>query len=132
MITTLILLAVFRPSSSAPLTPTVEPIWRRSGSDTSDAPDVRTILDIVRSCVATIFACSWVALHPNLPDPHISGWSRLKHRLGVVILAILVPEFILMWALKQRLAAGSIVREYNRTVLKSECYYMVLRRSPVD
>lgn len=67
--------------------------------------------------MATIFACAWVAIHPNLPDPRNPKSIRFLKRAGIMTVALIAPEFILIWALRQRLAAASIVKEYNDVVL---------------
>jgi hypothetical protein len=66
---------------------------------------LRTRLDIIWSCVSTIFICTWVAIHPNVPprdEGHIrSLWRRVKLMLWTFI----GPEVILIWAYKQWAAA---------------------------
>ena len=34
------------------------------------------------SCLATIFACSWVSIHPNIPAPWYESWWRIFLRHG--------------------------------------------------
>ena len=62
---------------------------------------IRTHFDIVWSCVATLFICTWVAIHPNIPprgEGHIrSLWRRIKLMLWTLV----VPELILIWAYRQ-------------------------------
>lgn len=113
----------------------------------------RTIWEIIWTCLATLFAFSYAAIHPNIPQPkppsqyHVSKedsdvppkwswawlWFRvralrhdLKHfwryqlldastALGqevvIVLLALLMPEFIFEWALKQWLSAREIAQK---------------------
>jgi hypothetical protein len=77
--------------------------------------------------LSTILLCTWVTLHPNIsitPDtPGIRGVEAklrgfLKNRLLLFIWALLVPEYILAWAIRQHLKAGEIERECN-TLQKS-------------
>ncbi|KAF9552885.1 hypothetical protein CPC08DRAFT_714209, partial [Agrocybe pediades] len=73
----------------------------RDTVDSCTCPDKRSTLDIVWSCLATIFLCTWVCIHPNLPPP---GESRLKgalRRLYIMAWALLAPEAILMWSFRQ-------------------------------
>ena len=108
------------PSIDAGPIPTVE---NRSltGNHCSDLGHCRTIWDIVRSCLVTVFSCTWVAVHPNVPCPKkrkASGWiqkwiknpllSFAEHRLPLLVCALLVPEFILTWAIRQSLRAREI------------------------
>jgi len=65
----------------------------------------RTHFDIIWSCVSTLFICTWVAIHPNVPprgEGHIrSLWRRIKLMLWTLV----VPELILIWAYRQWAAA---------------------------
>ena len=89
----------------------------------NDLTHCRTIWSIVWSCLVTIFSCTWVAVHPNVPCPkkrEASGWierfiwnpllSFSEHRLPLFICALLVPEYILAWAIRQFLKARKIVK----------------------
>lgn len=111
----------------------------------------RTVWNIIWSCLITIFACIWVAIHPNIPRPklpyrpasfegpiprkwsrawiHLQAWTlrrfvadifqrqlpkllgSLGEKLFIALLALLAPEFIFVWALRQWLRARSIAKE---------------------
>lgn len=111
----------------------------------------RTVWNIIWSCLITIFACIWVAIHPNIPQPkipyrrppfegplprewsrawiHLQAWtfgcfltdvfqhqlpevlSGLGEKLLIALLALLAPEFIFVWALRQWLRARSLAKE---------------------
>ena len=84
----------------------------------------RTIWNIIWSCLSTIFLCTWVAVHPNIPCPRereaktrFQKWIRnpllsfAEHRLPLFVCALLVPEYILAWAIRQYLRARNIARE---------------------
>ena len=88
----------------------------------TDLTHCRTIWNIVWSCLVTIFSCSWVAVHPNIPCPKTrkaNGWierciwnpllSFAEHRLPLFICALLVPEYVLAWAIRQFFRAREIV-----------------------
>ena len=86
-----------------------------------DLSHCRTIWNIVWSCLATIFSCTWVAIHPNIPCPKTreeKGWRRVwnplcsfaKYRLSLFICALLLPEYVLAWAIRQFLSAQKIAR----------------------
>lgn len=81
----------------------------------------RTVRSIIWSCLGTIFACIWVAIHPNVPKlyPPRKRWSRawwgdtmatLLAKLGVAWYAMRVPEYIFTWALRQRLQAQELAK----------------------
>ncbi|KAF9443006.1 hypothetical protein P691DRAFT_642686, partial [Macrolepiota fuliginosa MF-IS2] len=69
--------------------------------------------ELVWSCLVTIFACTWVAVHPNMPRPCDSGWTVFRQRMKVMVYAVLGPEFVTMWALRQRIGAAGHVKGYN-------------------
>ena len=110
------------PSIDAGPIPTIE---HRSltGNHCNDLTHCRTIWNIVWSCVVTIFSCTWVAVHPNVPCPkkrEANGWvqkcirnpllSFVEHRLPLFICALLVPEYVLAWAIRQFLSARRIAK----------------------
>jgi len=63
--------------------------------------DQRSIWGILWSCLATIFACSWVSVHPNIPAPNESSWRIFVRRLELMFWAVVGPEMIITWALRQ-------------------------------
>ena len=92
-----------------------------TGNHCNDLGHCRTIWNIVWSCLVTIFSCTWVAVHPNVPCPkkrEANGWieryirnpllSFVEHRLPLFICALLVPEYVLAWAIRQFLRAREI------------------------
>ncbi|KAF9443134.1 hypothetical protein P691DRAFT_713684 [Macrolepiota fuliginosa MF-IS2] len=121
MLILLFLLAVFNGSSSAPLSsqPGVLDtshlvIVGREVPECINPAGLRAMQDIVWSCLATIFACTWVAIHPNVPDPEHSGWKNFKHRVLIMFYAIVIPEFIMLWAARQLIGAYKHREEYNK------------------
>ena len=75
--------------------------------------DQRTIWDILWSCLATIFACSWVSIHPNIPAPNESSWRIFFRRLELMFWAVVFPEMIITWALRQWLGARRLEKFYK-------------------
>ncbi|KJA19237.1 hypothetical protein HYPSUDRAFT_56768 [Hypholoma sublateritium FD-334 SS-4] len=86
-----------------------------STRDTGDCVAQRSLWTIVWSCLVTIFACTWTAVHPNIPGPTDSGWARLKRRIVVMIYAMIAPEMIATWAMRQYFGARLIMNDYNDT-----------------
>jgi len=80
-------------------------------------PEHRSIADILWSCLATTFLCTWVTVHPNVPpqDEHLVV-STLR-RLHIMIWALLCPEIVLAWAARQWIAAKKIHKTFERRVL---------------
>ena len=75
--------------------------------------DQRAIWDILWSCLATLFACSWVSVHPNVPAPHESGWRIFLRRLELMFWAVIGPEMIITWAFRQWLGARRLENLYK-------------------
>lgn len=84
----------------------------------------RTAWDIILSCVVTVFACAWMAIHPNSSYPNANGKQHLKtwkerlytirlpyERVLIFVLLIIFPEFVLAWAIKQCLVAKSFAKK---------------------
>ena len=71
-----------------------------------------------------ILSCTWVAVHPNIPCPKkregkncFQRWIRnplmslVEHRLLLFVCALLVPEYVLAWAIRQYLKAREIAHK---------------------
>ena len=84
----------------------------------------RTVWNIIWSCLVTVFSCTWVAVHPNIPCPKkreakncVERWIRnpilsfAEHRLLLSVCALLVPKYVLAWAVRQYLGAREIARD---------------------
>ena len=81
--------------------------------------DQRSIRDILSSCLATIFACLWISVHPNIPFPNESGWRVFLRRLELMFWALLGPELIIVWAFRQWLGARELEKLYKGKVLSA-------------
>ena len=104
----------------------IPPIGSRllESNSCTDLRYCRSIWNIIWSCLATIFSCTWVAVHPNMPCPkqreaknRFQRWiwnpllSFAEHRLLLFVCALLVPEYVLAWAIRQYLRAREIARD---------------------
>ncbi|AEO64639.1 uncharacterized protein THITE_47478 [Thermothielavioides terrestris NRRL 8126] len=58
-------------------------------------PSERGTLNLVWSCVITIFACTWTVLHLNVPGLHEGPWRRGLRKAKWMAINVLFPEFIL-------------------------------------
>jgi hypothetical protein len=74
-----------------------------------DYNNCRSLLSTIWSCITIIFLCTWMAVHPNVPQSvdmtakgfwskHAHQLSRFRDRIVMFICALLVPEYILAWA----------------------------------
>ncbi|KAF8801596.1 hypothetical protein BYT27DRAFT_7235694 [Phlegmacium glaucopus] len=73
----------------------------------------RSIWDIIWSCLATIFACSWVSIHPNIPGPKEKSWRITLRRVGYMFWTILAPELVIYWAMRQYFGARRIAERFR-------------------
>ncbi|TDL15013.1 hypothetical protein BD410DRAFT_845549 [Rickenella mellea] len=88
-------------------------IDRRTTSTCDDINNCRTTSDIVWSCLTTIFTCTWVAIHPNIPAPYESSFEIGLKRFGIVLMALIAPELVIMWAMRQWLVSRRLAREHE-------------------
>ncbi|KDR79743.1 hypothetical protein GALMADRAFT_62095 [Galerina marginata CBS 339.88] len=115
IVITLYLLQGFFNADAAPLST----IFPRQTSTDLGAPqecicaNTRLRWDIVWSCLATIFVCTWVSVHPNIPALGEPWWKKLIRRLELMIWSIIAPELILFWAAQQWAAARKLARKYK-------------------
>ncbi|KAK1219029.1 hypothetical protein PQX77_018257 [Marasmius sp. AFHP31] len=87
---------------SQPDSPSI--IEKRSDSST------RAVYGIIWGCLTTIVACTWLAIHPNVPNPNDSRLGILSRRAMIMGFAILVPEYTTVWAFRQWSTARRISR----------------------
>ncbi|TFK65763.1 hypothetical protein BDN72DRAFT_824209 [Pluteus cervinus] len=77
--------------------------------------DGRTLYDIVKSCLFTIAACVYRAVHQNIPDPELGFWGRLRVTTKVTFYALIAPELVIWWAMRQWFGARRVVRLVKST-----------------
>ncbi|KAJ7062277.1 hypothetical protein C8F01DRAFT_1137068 [Mycena amicta] len=91
----------------------------------------RRLFDIVWGCLATVFACVWVSVHPNVPPPKLAPppkgaslwyWVKwrlvgsqgaLRLRLKLMLVGVLAPELIAGFAGRQLVVAWYFSKEYD-------------------
>jgi len=108
-----------------------------------DIRSCRTIEQILYSCLAVVFACTWSSVHQNIPmdfgtfpsrwDPRqwmdflfsgdenivvkdsfdASKWSNRIHRILFMLLTLLAPELIILWAMRQCYSAWKVQQKYE-------------------
>ena len=76
-------------------------------------PNGRGTIDIVWSCVFTIFLCSWSVLCVNVPAAHESTARVWWRKLFLAALAVCGPEFIFQIALGQWVSARQSVKSFQ-------------------
>ncbi|KAJ7078968.1 hypothetical protein C8R44DRAFT_654325 [Mycena epipterygia] len=79
-----------------------------------DIDSCRKLLDIIWGCLTTIFACTWVSVHPNVPPPK-RGWLALFwRRLKMMLIAVIAPELMVGFAVRQFRAAQFFSKEFEK------------------
>ncbi|KAF9484227.1 hypothetical protein BDN70DRAFT_950675 [Pholiota conissans] len=116
MLIIILLLALIRTLHGSPLS--LASTEMSLEQDTDSKFGQRDLSNIILSCFATVFACTWSAVHPNIPSPWDSWWDCFKRQLVTMIYALVAPEAMTAWALRQHLAARKIMNSYNKQVMK--------------
>jgi hypothetical protein len=68
-----------------------------------DVHHCRTVSAIIINCASTIFLCTWVAFHPDVPEKPDDVWWRkfLLRRIRFMALGLVAPEYVLLNAFFQ-------------------------------
>ncbi|KAF8641311.1 hypothetical protein AX16_010090 [Volvariella volvacea WC 439] len=76
-----------------------------------DPTRTRTIFDILYSCIGVILLCTYISIHHNIPDQEDS-WAKVTwSKLRTTLYALMAPEMVIMWAIRQRVMAAKIARD---------------------
>ncbi|KAJ7910780.1 hypothetical protein B0H13DRAFT_596172 [Mycena leptocephala] len=100
-----------RNGSAAPVPHTLN--VRTSSDSCNDIDNCRKLFNIVWGCLATIFACTWVSVHPNVPAPNQSRLMLYWRRLKMMLIAVIAPELMVGFAARQFVAARILSREFG-------------------
>lgn len=82
----------------------VAPSW------VSSSP-LRGSASILYSCLITLLACVYTALHLNIPERGTSAWRQFLTKLRWVFCAVCAPEMVVYMALTQFLEARKLAKE---------------------
>ncbi|KAF9035613.1 hypothetical protein BJ165DRAFT_650316 [Panaeolus papilionaceus] len=87
----------------------------RNTGDDAAGNSGRSLWSIIWACLLTFFACTWVAIHPNVPREGDSSKIILARRIGFMLCMLIIPEMVICWALRQWLLATYYAKkfEYN-------------------
>ncbi|KAG2755143.1 hypothetical protein P692DRAFT_20827581 [Suillus brevipes Sb2] len=75
--------------------------------------NTRTLWDILLSCGLTLFACTWTAIHTNVPGMDEGMLSVASRRLFIMVVALIAPELIITWATRQFFSARRAAKDFN-------------------
>ncbi|PPQ85320.1 hypothetical protein CVT25_000358 [Psilocybe cyanescens] len=95
-------------------------------SDNSRCTD-RSIWNIVWSCLATIFACTWIAIHQNIPAPNERAIRVFGRRLAIMFYMLIAPELVIAWAVRQYLTASEMAKRHKaRGWTKTHAFFLIM------
>ncbi|KAF7371522.1 hypothetical protein MVEN_00007000 [Mycena venus] len=113
----LLLILIHNFSGNGAAAPILLPLNTRAPAvSCDDINNCRRLFDIVWGCLATIFACTWVSVHPNVPPPNRSWLALFWRRLRMMLIGIIAPELMVGFAATQLLV--------TRMFSKSESAYL--------
>src|SRR5262249_11175534 len=72
-----------------------------SESRCNDVHTCRTLSSVIWSCVTTLLACVWTAIHRNIPGPNEGRVAKVLEMAKIFLVTLLVPEWTLIWAVRQ-------------------------------
>jgi len=78
-----------------------------------DSFDSRSTYGILWSCLSTIFACTWITVHPNIPAPGDSEWTIIRRRLAIMGYFLLTPELVILWAARQQFVVRYLTKKHE-------------------
>ncbi|KAF2833866.1 hypothetical protein CC86DRAFT_462124 [Ophiobolus disseminans] len=88
-------------------------------------PHGRGTMGLLWSCFATIFLCTWSAIHPNLPGVNESQvrtfWRRISHVVGCLV----APEYYGLDALLSLAGARTVQAQTPGWPLR-KCFYLIM------
>ncbi|KAF8641291.1 hypothetical protein AX16_010070 [Volvariella volvacea WC 439] len=76
-----------------------------------DPTRTRTIFDILYSCIGVILLCTYISIHHNIPDQADSWAKATWSKVRTTLYALIAPEIVIMWAIRQRVMAGRIAED---------------------
>lgn len=71
-------------------------------------PQGRGTIGLLWSCFATIFLCTWNAIHPNLPGKRDSKFRVFRRRFEYFIGCLITPEWFTWLALDEHSMARRV------------------------
>lgn len=76
-------------------------------------PEGRGTFDILISSLFTVFLCTWVSLHLNVPAVHENYPAQFRRKCRWMIQAVMAPEFVIGFATGQKVEAKRSVEKFK-------------------
>lgn len=76
-------------------------------------PQVRGTVGLIWSCLATIFICTWSALHLNISLKHRSIYGEVQQQGLWVFVGLFAPEWLTYFAFGELMQAWQIRRRVS-------------------
>ncbi|KAF9552171.1 hypothetical protein CPC08DRAFT_714856 [Agrocybe pediades] len=93
----------------------------------SDPSNTRSLWSIVSGCFATIFACTWISVHSNIPAPNDNPLEVLGRRLAIMLNLLIAPEFVIAWTARQYIASREISKRHkDRGWTKTHAFFVIM------
>jgi hypothetical protein len=83
-------------------------------------PRGRGTLGLLWSCFATLFLCTWSAIHPNLPGLNDSQAAILWRKIRYVVLCLIAPELVAWSAIQHLWWARNVKRQVSNTMNRTK------------
>lgn len=77
------------------------------------SPNGRGTIDILWSCLATIFLSTWAVVCLNVPDPSDTQWKHLRRKILYTFIGVVGPEWLLGCALGEWQSARASVAHFK-------------------
>ncbi|KAJ6449584.1 hypothetical protein C8R45DRAFT_917237 [Mycena sanguinolenta] len=125
----LILIVVHLLSQDSIAAPLSHPPNARATTDSESCNDInnRSLFGIVWGCLATIFVCTWVSAHPNVPPPNQNLLQLFWRRLKMMLIGIIAPEVMVGFAARQFFASRSLSkRDVGYTISKTHGFFVCM------
>lgn len=90
-----------------------------SSSTGLSCSNTRSLESLLWSCLSIIFSCTWIIIHPNVPGPKETTSSLFLRKIKIFLVALIAPEWMVVWAFRQYLSARRYTTLYNEIHGKS-------------
>ncbi|KAJ7331334.1 hypothetical protein DFH08DRAFT_966355 [Mycena albidolilacea] len=110
----LLLILIHLRSRDSRASPLAHPVNARGFNNScDDINDCRKLFDVVWGCLATIFTCTWMSVHPNVPPPSQSWLALFRRRLKMMVITITALEIVVGFAARKFFGGRLLSKEFG-------------------